>query len=65
MKLFCQWTLLALTFASVLYNLYTDFHGRKQKEPGGFQGAVITLIGMAVLLFIYKTAGAFSEIWTE
>ena len=43
--------------------LRTDFNGSKAREPGGFGGAIMTVVIIAAQLFIYYKAGAFSLIF--
>lgn len=62
-KLMCQIVLLLLMAISMLFNMRNDINGRPAKEPDGFFGVVITMIVMAILIFIFYHAGAFSLIF--
>lgn len=58
----CQFIILILLVLNLICNLWTDFHGRKAREAGGFAGAVGSLVVFAFALWLYKSAGALSLI---
>jgi hypothetical protein len=58
----CQIIMVLLLIANLLYCLYMDFHGRTARLPGGFAGAVTTLIVSTLTALVYWKAGAFSEL---
>lgn len=60
-----QWIILVLVVVRFFGMLYGDFNGRKESKPLGFQGAIGTIGSVAVWLFIYWKAGAFSTIFPE
>lgn len=62
MKL-CQLIILALFVWGFFASLRSDFHGRKAREPYGFQGAVITVVLHGMMFFVYWVAGAFTEVF--
>ena len=47
---------------TLLVCLHHDFNGRSAREPGGFSGAVTTLIIVALMVAILYKAGAFSTL---
>jgi Na+/melibiose symporter-like transporter len=59
----CQIIILVMLVAALFTNLWSDFHGRKDRKPYGFGGAVVTIILMALTFWCYKEAGAFSTIF--
>jgi hypothetical protein len=44
-------------------NLRNDFRGSPARQPGGFEGAVITLIVTGILVVTFHYAGAFCRLW--
>lgn len=58
----CQYVIAIQLVFSLFSSLHMDFYGRKAKEPFGFYGAVMTLVIMALVAWIYITAGVFSEL---
>jgi len=57
----CQLVVIAICVINFFGLLYTDFHGRKTKEPGGFAGAISTVIVSLAMAALFWGAGAFSE----
>jgi hypothetical protein len=51
--------LLALAALGFFVNLYRDFNGVEAKEPGGFWGAVSSLLASAAIIVLYWQAGLF------
>lgn len=58
----CQWLLVVMLVGTFFTCLRSDFYGRDAKAPGGFTGAVSTILVMMLLTLIYWQAGAFSQI---
>ena len=57
---FCQITLLILVALQFFAFLRADFYGTPERKPGGFGGAIGTILASAFTLFVYWKAGAFS-----
>lgn len=60
MQIFCQILLAINLVMTLLALLWGDFHGRREREPAGFVGAVASLILFALLAAVYWKAGALS-----
>ena len=63
MKFTCQLLLPAILAFSLFRLLKEDFNGREAKKPGGYKGAVATIIAILFLLLTYWKAGALSLIF--
>lgn len=63
MKYYAQLFIVGYLVTVLLVSLHVDFYGRSAKEPGGYSGAVITLVLVALITLLYLAAGALSEIW--
>jgi hypothetical protein len=63
MKTTCQVLMAVLLVIAVLKGLWQDVHGIPKHEPYGYSGIIITLITAGVFVWIYHTAGAFSELF--
>jgi len=61
-KLACQIILFLLYVFSFFAMLRHDFTGSPAKEPGGFKGAVYSVLAIGISVFLTYKAGAFSEI---
>ena len=59
----CQVAILILMAVGLLRGLWQDFNGVKGRGPYGFTGAVISIVVTAIMFWVYRTAGAFSELW--
>lgn len=62
MKLAAQWFVVGAIIIALFVNLHRDFYGREAAEPGGFSGAVLTIIAAAISVAAHYFAGALSEI---
>ena len=58
--IYAQIAIAILLLVNFLVLLRSDFYGRKAREPGGFGGAIITLLVTAAAFLLYWKAGAFS-----
>ncbi len=61
--IYAQIAILCLLTARFFTLLYSAFHGQKAKEPAGYAEAVLLILVMAGLVWLYWKAGAFSLLW--
>lgn len=61
MKTTCQAIVILMLIGSLFITLYRDIHGRKEQEPRGFEGVVVTLISWSAIVFVYYKAGLFNQ----
>lgn len=62
MGVVCQWIVAGAVVANLFSMLRTAFHGRSARDPGGFPGAVVSILLTALLALLYWGAGAFDRI---
>lgn len=62
MQTACQIIVLLLIVIGFLAGLYQDFHGRCERKPYGFQGALVSIVLTLLLLIVNWKAGAFSTL---
>lgn len=56
----CQVLVVLLALLGFFKCLSTDFDGQTAKPPGGFRGAIITIIVTTLMVLVYWKAGALS-----
>jgi hypothetical protein len=59
----CQWLIVASLVVSFLVNAHIDCHGRKAKEPKGFDGLLSTILATAISAAVIWGAGGFSALF--
>jgi len=62
-QIICQVVMLFLLALGVFLSLHKDFNGVAAKKPGGFNGAVGTIIVLVVTFLLQFFAGAFCRIF--
>ena len=63
LQLVCQVALVVHLLVMFLVMLSRDILGQPARQPKGFTGAVATLILLAVSVYTYYYAGAFTRLW--
>jgi len=65
-QMYCQMGIVLMLvlglFHGLFHGLWLDTNGREAKPPGGFSGAVCTILSIAGMVALYYGAGAFSEL---
>jgi hypothetical protein len=60
MQLFCQILMVVQLIAALLRGLWIDLHGRRESEPEGFVGVVVSLVMIVLVTLVWWKAGALS-----
>jgi len=58
-KLLCRFVIIIIYTNAFFVMLYRDFHGKKAEDPGGFGGAVATILALSFIFAILYGAGLF------
>lgn len=61
-KLICQILIITILVGTLFRNLYSDIHGIRSRDAGGFRGVVISIFVFVLMVLVYYKAGLFPDL---